>query len=106
MTDDLQHRAPGQGEDELPAEDGLRSDQAGTGTETNGPAPAGGDPDRLERSPANEPEPPDAMGAPAGGGYGTASDRPSSGGAGDGETTAGDDPQTDWLRSAPDDPPR
>ena len=42
MTDDLQHRAPGEGEDELPAEDGLRSDQAGTGSGVSGPAPAGG----------------------------------------------------------------
>ena len=106
MTDDLQHRAPGQGDDELPAEDGLRGDQAGSGTGVNGPAPAGGDPDRIERSPADDPEPPDGMGAPAGGGYGSASDRPSSGGTGEGETSAGDDPQTDWLRSAPDDPPR
>jgi hypothetical protein len=42
--------------------------------------------------------------APATGGYGTVSGRPSSGGSGEGSenaSNAGDDDQTDWLREAP-----
>lgn len=48
-------------------------------------------PDRPE-------EPPTGDATAAGGGYGTGSDRASSGGSGDAQRPAGDDDQTDWLR--------
>jgi hypothetical protein len=38
------------------------------------------------------------MATSAGGGHGTGSDKQSSGGTGDGEHPAGDDPETEWLR--------
>ncbi len=90
---------PADAEDELPAKDGLRSDHAGTGDGVVGPAPAGGDPERIAQGPAGDPEPPSGAGATAGGGYGVSSERPSSGNSGEGETPAGEDAQTQWLRS-------
>jgi hypothetical protein len=109
MSDDLREREPDRTRGDDPTVDGTRSDQAGTGAGVAGPAPAGGeprttdrdDPERLAASPAGDPEAPAGAGAPAGGGYGTASDRPSSGGSGDGEQGAGDDASTRWLRDAP-----
>jgi hypothetical protein len=100
MNDERTTPAP----EETQSEAGLRSDQAGTGAGVVGPAPSGGDPDRHEErladSPAASDEPPAGMGTAAGGGHGTGSDRQSSGGSGDGETVAGEDPGTDWLRRA------
>jgi len=90
---------PAQDQDELPPTEGIRQAQAGTGAGVVGPAPAGGDPEALAESPAGNPEPPSGAGATAGGGYGVASERPSSGNSGEGETPAGEDAQTQWLRS-------
>lgn len=101
MSDDLRERQPNRDQGDFPAEEGVRSDHAGTGAGVVGPAPAGGDPERVAQGPAGDPEPPSGAGATAGGGYGVASDRQSSGNSGEGVTPAGDDPQTDWLRSAP-----
>jgi hypothetical protein len=84
--------------------DGIRNDQAGTGSGVTGPAPAGDDPDRAERvaqGPAGNVEPLGGVGTSAGGGHGTGSDKQSSGGTGEGEFGAGQDPETDWLRSGP-----
>lgn len=103
MSDDLREREPSsEGTDVRPG-DGIRTDNAGTGAALAGPAPAGGDPDNAERlaeGPAGNVEPPGGMGTSAGGGHGTGSDRQSSGGSGEGQAAAGDDPQTDWLRGA------
>ena len=98
MSDDLREREPLRDRADNPPEDGTRSDQAGTGFGTAGPAPAGGDPERIAQGPAADPEAPGGAGATASGGYGSASDRSSSGGSGDGESGAGEDPETDWLR--------
>jgi hypothetical protein len=103
MSDDLRERdtAP-KGTDVRPG-DGIRSDNAGTAKGVTGPAPAGGDRENAERiaeGPAGNVDPPGGMGTSAGGGHGVGSDRQSSGGSGDGETTAGDDPETEWLRRA------
>jgi hypothetical protein len=100
MSDDLREREPRHDPEAFPPGDGIRKDDAGTGIGVTGPAPAGGDPDKIDPGPAGDPEPPAGIGATAGGGYGVASERPSSGNSGDGQTTAGDDPQTDWLREA------
>lgn len=91
---------PADTKDELPAQDGLRSDHAGTGQGVVGPAPAGGDPERIAEGPAGDPDPVSGAGATAGGGYGVAGSRQSSGNSGEGEAPAGDDAQTEWLRSA------
>ncbi|MFP5343190.1 MAG: hypothetical protein ACLGIJ_09725 [Candidatus Limnocylindria bacterium] len=90
---------PTENEDELPAEDGLRSDHAGTGDGVVGPAPAGGDPERVAEGPAGDEDPANGAGTTAGGGYGVAADRPSSGNSGEGQVPAGEDAQTQWLRS-------
>jgi hypothetical protein len=103
MSDDLREREPLRDQADLPGEAGTRSDTAGTGAGVAGPAPSGGDPERHEEQvaagPAGSEEPPGGMGTAAGGGHGTGSDK-SSGGSGDGETVAGEDPETDWLRQA------
>ena len=123
MTDDQREREPLRDRADHPPEAGTRSDQAGTGTGVIGPAPGGGDPDgardavrdttRTERDtteerpveiatgPAGDAEAPTGMGDTAGGGYGSGLARGSSGGSGDGAAAAGDDAETDWLRSAP-----
>ncbi|MBA2299602.1 MAG: hypothetical protein H0W22_02395 [Chloroflexi bacterium] len=105
MSDDLREREPLRDQGDFPPEDGIRSDQAGTGTGVVGPAPAGGDPEKLAEGPAGNPDPPGGIATPAGGGYGVGGDRQSSGGSGEGQAPAGDDAQTDWLRSADGDAP-
>jgi hypothetical protein len=85
--------------DELPQPDGIRKDHAGTGAGVTGPAPGGSDPERVATTPAANDGPPGGAGSTAGGGYGVANEHPSSGGSGEGETSAGEDPQTQWLRS-------
>ena len=105
MSDDLREREPLRDQGDFPPEDGIRSDHAGTGTGVAGPAPAGGDPEKLAHGPAGDPESPTGVGKTAGGGYGSGSDRQSSGGTGEAQEPAGDDAQTDWLRTAGDDPP-
>jgi hypothetical protein len=103
MSDDLREREPLRDRSDFPEEEGTRSDHAGTGTGIVGPAPSGGDPERhaerVAEGPAGNEEPPGGMGTAAGGGHGTGSDK-SSGGSGEGETVAGEDPETDWLREA------
>ena len=49
--------------------------------------------ERIAQGPAANVEPPGGMATSAGG-----SDKQSSGGTGDGEHAAGEDPETDWLR--------
>ena len=97
MSDDLREREPARDRADDPAQEGLRSDHAGTSATLAAPTPPqpaeSGDP--LPDKPV---EPPTGQGTSAGGGYGSGSDRASSGGSGDGQTPAGDDPQTDWLR--------
>lgn len=105
MSDDLREREPLRDQADLPGEDGLRSDHAGTGAGVTGPAPAGGDPERIAQGPAGDPDHPTGMGKTAGGGYGSKSDVQSSGGTGEGDVPAGDDAQTDWLRTAEGTPP-
>lgn len=100
MSDDLREREPLRDQADFPPEEGTRSDHAGTGTGTTGPAPAGGDPERIAEGPAGGDEPTAQPEATAAGGYGSASERPSSGGTGEGTTTSDDDPQTEWLRGA------
>lgn len=99
MRDQHDDDRPAEAEDELPAEDGLRSDHAGTGDGVVGPAPAGGDPEHVAEGPAGDEDPASGAGATAGGGYGVAAERPSSGNSGEGQTPAGEDAQTQWLRS-------
>jgi hypothetical protein len=98
-AEDKDENRPAEDKDELPPPEGVRSDHAGTGAGVVGPAPAGGEPEAIPDSPAGDPEPPSGAGATAGGGYGVASERPSSGNSGEGETPAGEDAQTQWLRS-------
>ena len=100
MSDDLREREPERDQGDFPPEEGLRSDHAGTGSGTAGPAPSGGDPEKAAQGPAGDAEPPTGMGKTAGGGYGSGSDRQSSGGTGEAEAPAGQDAQTDWLREA------
>jgi hypothetical protein len=100
MSDDLRAREPRQDQMDFPPGEGTRSDHAGTGAGVVGPAPAGGDPERIAEGPAGDTEPATGAGATAGGGFGVASERPSSGNSGDGERTTDDDPQTEWLRNA------
>ena len=88
MTDDLGERESRREGANPPAEDGLRSDHACTGTGVAGPAPAGGDPERIAEGPAGNEEPATGAGRTAGGG------------AGDGQQLAGEDAQTDWLRTS------
>jgi hypothetical protein len=61
------------------------------------PQPAETEEERLAQGPAGNIDPPGGMGTAAGGGHGTGSEQ-SSGGTGDGENVAGDDPETEWLR--------
>ena len=105
MSDDLREREPLRDQADLPGEDGLRSDHAGTGTGVTGPAPAGSDPERIAEGPAGQPERPSGAGQTAGGGYGSESELGSSGATGDGGAPPGEDAQTDWLRTAEGTPP-
>ncbi|MEJ7749504.1 MAG: hypothetical protein WKF56_09385 [Candidatus Limnocylindrales bacterium] len=95
MSDDLREREPARDQGDQPSEDGVRSDQAGTGGSTVGPAPAAGG--RNLQVPSVE-EPSGGQGSSSGGGYGVGSDRASSGGSGEGQDPIGSDPQTEWLR--------
>lgn len=101
MTDRTKVDArPGDEIDTIPGP-GLRSDQAGSGTSLAGPAPGGGAASQgLESETRSDPDVPAGDATGASGGFGTGSER-SSGGTGDGQDTAGEDPQTDWLREAP-----
>ena len=115
MSDDLREREPDRTQGDDPTVRGTPSDHAGTGAGVAGPAPSGGDAEpgpadarspeedaqQLAASPAGDPEPPGGLSTSAGGGYGTASDRQSSGGSGEGVRAAGEEPATDWLRDAP-----
>ena len=83
-----------------PAADGTRSD-AGTATSAAGAAPKAGEPDAGAHTTPPNADLPSGDATGAGGGYGSGSAERSSGGTGDGEVNAGDDPQTDWLRDAP-----
>lgn len=96
MSDDLRQRAPARDLDDDPAQEVLRSDHAGTSATLPAPAPPSHAneadlPDRPEESPTGK-------ATSAGGGYGSGSDRASSGGSGEGQVPAGEDPQTGWLR--------
>jgi hypothetical protein len=65
--------------------------------------------DRTDRSPEDEPDrttrgpdgKPSGQATGAAAGYGSGSDRVSSGGSGEGQETTGSDTQTRWLRQAP-----
>ncbi|HYH93969.1 MAG TPA: hypothetical protein VD763_12470 [Candidatus Saccharimonadales bacterium] len=90
-------QAPGDESDVAPAGPGTRSDQAGSSGSVVGPAPQGGDADA-----ASTPGPADESSLPVGRvGKDAAGERAP--GTTDGEAAfpAGDDPQTDWLRGAP-----
>jgi hypothetical protein len=99
MSDDLREREPQRDQADLPAEEGTRSDHAGTGTGVHGPAPAGGDPERIAGGPAADREPRSEAGRTASGGYGTPSGEPGAGTSGESTQPTGGDDQTDWLRS-------
>ena len=104
MSDDLREREPDRTRGEDPTVEGTRSDHAGTGTGSQGPAPAAGAAHGLGGGLSGPSQHGGqgggVVGPSAGGGYGSTSD---SGGSGDseGRTNAGEDPQTDWLRGAP-----
>ena len=102
MSDDLREREPRRDQGDFPPEDGLRSDHAGTGGGVTGPAPAGGDPERIAEGPASDREPKGEAARPAGGGYGTPSGEAGAGSAGEATQPSGTDDQTDWLRSEDD----
>jgi len=93
--------APGEEIDIEPAEDGTRSDHAGTAASAAGAAPKAGAADPGARSTPLDSDLPSGNATGAGGGYGSGSAHRSSGGTGDGEVDTGDDPETDWLREAP-----
>lgn len=81
---------------------GRRSDHAGSSASMTGPAPNGGaagDSDASSETRSN-PHVPAGNATGASGGFGTGSER-SSGGTGEGQISAGDDPETEWLREAP-----
>lgn len=118
MSDDLRRREPRRDLADLPPEDGIRSDHAGSSAGVTGPAPSGGDAgragrqdpepgsaDRTGADPAHDPArsgPLDGQFGSAGGGHGTGSADGASGGTPDGtDSRGGPGPQTDWLRTAP-----
>jgi len=102
MSDETRRpQAPGDETDIEPAQEGTRSDGAGTGTSEVGAAPKAGQADPGERGTRSDPHVPAGDATGAGGGYGTGSADRSSGGTGEGQTEAGSDPQTEWLREAP-----
>jgi hypothetical protein len=98
MSDDLRQREPARDRADDPAQEGLRSDHAGTSATLAAPAPPKPDQADNEPLPDRPEEPPTGQATSAGGGYGTGSDRASSGGSGEGEAPAGEDPETRWLR--------
>ena len=98
MSDDLREREPMRDLADDPGQEGRRSDHAGSSANLASPAPPGPD-DSPERSLPDQPEtPPTGQATSSGGGYGTGSDRASSGGSGEAQEPTGDDPQIDWLR--------
>lgn len=105
MSDDLREREPERDRADFPPADGIRRDGAGTGTGIVGPAPAGGDPERVVEGPAGDPEPASEIAETASGADGSGASRASSGGSAEGTRPAGSDDQTAWLRSEGDGPP-
>src|SRR3954454_14160305 len=120
MSDDDRERHPLRDQGDSPAEDGIRSDHAGSGAAVGGvdPTPAGtggghrgsssraGGADKPTADPADDPGrsgPLTGQFTGAGGGYGTGSDLGSSGGGSNGSETPDTDggSQADWLRGAP-----
>lgn len=118
MSDDLREREPRRDLAGMPAEDGVRSDHAGSSAGSAAPAPGGGDAapaasqgsqpgsaERMATHPADDPArsgPLSGQFGSASGGYGTGSADGASGGTPDGtDSRGGPGPQTDWLRSAP-----
>ncbi len=103
LSDDDREREPlrDQPEADFPAEEGTRSDHAGTSNSLAGVTPGGTEAVRETelRAQDREGEPPAGQGTGAGGGYGVGSFR-SSGGTGEGTQTAGSDDETSWLRGA------
>ena len=101
MSDETRRaKAPGDETDIEPAQEGTRSDGAGTGTSEVGAAPNAGQGDPSARGTQSDQHVPAGDATGASGGYGTGSANRSSSGTGEGETEAGSDPQTDWLREA------
>jgi hypothetical protein len=98
MSDDLREREPARDLADDPAREGLRSDHAGTSATLAAPTPPQPEAAGQQPLPDQPEEPPTGQATSAGGGYGSGSDRGSSGGSGDGQSPAGEDPQTDWLR--------
>jgi len=105
-SDDQREREPREALADNPAEEGTRSDHAGTSASTSGVTPGGSEAVRNSAIRANdrEGEPPAGQATGAGGGYGVGSDR-GSGGSGDATQPAGSDDQTSWLREASDGTP-
>src|SRR3954469_4044394 len=120
MSDDDRERHPLRDQGDSPAEDGIRSDHAGSGAAVGGvdPMPAGtggrhmgsssqaGGADKATANPADDPGrsgPLTGQVTGAGGGYGTGSDLGSSGGGSNGSETPDTEggSQADWLRGAP-----
>jgi hypothetical protein len=98
MSDDLREREPARDMADDPAQEGLRSDHAGTSAGLAAPAPPQPGAEGERPLPDRPTDPPTGQATSAGGGYGSGSDRASSGGSGDAQAPAGEDPQTDWLR--------
>lgn len=98
VSDDLREREPDREQTDFPPGDGIRRDGAGTGAGVVGPAPAGGDPERLAEGPAGDREQASDIAETAGGADGSGASRPGAGGSADGTRSAGDDAQTEWLR--------
>jgi hypothetical protein len=99
-SDDLRERQSTREQGDFPAEEGIRSDLAGTGATPAGVAPGK---DAVQDMPIQaqdrETEPPGGQATGSGGGYGVGSAK-GSGGSGEGVEPAGDDDQTQWLRDA------
>lgn len=98
MSDDLREREPARDVAGEPAQAGLHSDHAGTSATLSAPTPPQPDQASEPSLPDQPEEPPTGQAASTRGGYGSGSDRASSGGSGESQATAGEDPQTDWLR--------
>jgi len=107
LSDDTREREPLRDRADLPAEEGTRSDHAGTSTTAAGASPGGDEAVSETAVQANdrEGEPPAGQATGAGGGYGVGSDQ-GSGGTGEGVRPAGEDAETGWLRDAPGGPDR
>jgi hypothetical protein len=95
MSDELRRREPARDMSDHPAQAGPRSDHAVTNASPPASSPDDADDEPLPDRPE---QPPTGQATSAGGGYGSGSDRASSGGSGEAGVPAGQDPQTDWLR--------